>query len=168
MYNAASIQSGFNCYGCDGAKCCSVDLVIHTSLEICYIREGLLSLDELTQSRIIKKSLEIVKFKRLNPTGLDYRNSICAANHEGMCAIYKYRPMICRLAGIPHFVDRRDHIRTFGPGCPRFENSFRMVNPSTQIDRTPFYSWLAQLEIEVIQKRKKRSNSLTIAEIFAD
>ncbi len=167
-YEAVSIQSNFNCIGCDGAKCCSVDLIIHTFVEMVYLKNGLLTLDENTSSRIQKRSTEIVTFKEIDPSGGDYRNSVCAANFDGKCAIYQYRPMICRLAGIPHFIHRPDLTKIYGPGCPRFENRFRSSNPLLQIDRTPFYRRMAELEMEIIKQQGKRTQSLTISEILAN
>ncbi|MGO8820559.1 MAG: YkgJ family cysteine cluster protein [Desulfomonilaceae bacterium] len=166
-YSVASNLSDFNCDGCDGTKCCTVDLIIHTSVEMSYMRQGLLALDQATKSQIKGRSLEIVEFKRLNPVGPGYRNSICSANFGGRCAIYEHRPMICRLAGIPHFIDRPDQTRVSGPGCPRFETVSLASNPELKIDRTPFYRRLAEMEIETIRTHGKRTHSLTIAQILA-
>jgi len=166
-YYRASFQAGFNCEGCDGTKCCTVDLIVHTFAEMLYMRRGLRALNETTKCRIKKRSRETVEFKRLNPVGPSYRNAICAASFNGRCLIYEYRPMICRLAGIPHFIDRPDHTRVFGTGCPRFETGSRATNPELQIDRTPFYRRMAELEIEIVQAHGKRTQSLTIAEILA-
>ncbi len=167
VYYRASFQAGFNCEGCDGTKCCTVDLIVHTFAEMLYMRRGLRALNENTKCRIKERSRETVKFKALNPIGHSYRNAICAASFNGRCSIYEYRPMICRLAGISHFIDRPDHTRVFGTGCARFETGFRVTNPELQIDRTPFYRRMAELEIEIIQAQGKRTQSLTIAEILA-
>ena len=166
-YSAASNLSDFNCNGCDGTKCCTVDLIIHTSIEMSYMKQGLLTLDQAIKFKIKNRSLQIVRFKQSNPFGSDYRNSICAANFGGRCIIYEHRPMICRLAGIPHFIEKPDQTRISGPGCPRFETVSLASNPELKIDRTPFYRLLAVMEIETIKKYGKRTQSLTIAEILA-
>jgi hypothetical protein len=75
--------------------------------------------------------------------------------------------MICRLAGIPHFIDKPNSTRVFGPGCDRFELNACDNISVEKIDRTPFYRKLAELEIETINTQGRRTQSLTIAEILA-
>ncbi|MFH0960165.1 MAG: YkgJ family cysteine cluster protein [Pseudomonadota bacterium] len=166
FYRKAATQSAFSCHGCDGAKCCTVDLIVHTSAEMLYMRRGLGALNPSTKLEIKKRSKHIVELKRLDYLG-EYRNSVCAANFDGKCRIYDYRPMICRLAGIPHFIDKPNGTRIFGPGCDRFELGASEGKTVEKIDRTPFYNKLAEMEIEVINNQGRRTPSLTIAEILA-
>ena len=44
-YSTAAAATGFSCQGCDGAKCCTVDLVLHTLAERLYLRRGFNALD---------------------------------------------------------------------------------------------------------------------------
>ncbi|MEI6134915.1 MAG: hypothetical protein WCP72_08060 [Desulfomonile sp.] len=166
IYRKAAVQSAFSCYGCDGAKCCTVDLIVHTFAEMLYMRRGLGALNRPTRLEIKKRSKQVVELKRLDSLG-EYRNAICAANFDGKCKIYDYRPMICRLAGIPHFIDKPNSTRVFGPGCDRFELNACDNISVEKIDRTPFYRKLAELEIETINTQGRRTQSLTIAEILA-
>ncbi|MCX5872578.1 MAG: hypothetical protein NTY51_04980 [Deltaproteobacteria bacterium] len=166
-YNDVSFQVGFNCEGCDGTKCCTVDLIVHTFAEMLYMRRGLRALNQDVRFQIIERSQKITELKRLDSNGDPYRNAVCAANFEGKCALYEYRPMICRLAGIAHFIDRPDDKRILGTGCVRYEGGVRENNPNARIDRTPFYRLMAEIEIEMIKTMKKRTPSLTIAEILA-
>ncbi len=167
VYKEASFQAGFNCEGCDGTKCCTVDLIVHTFSEMLYMRRGVRALDEPTKLEIEHRSLQIVELKRLDSSGDPYRNSVCAANFDGRCAIYEYRPMICRLAGIPHFIDNPNKNRISGTGCPRFETDIRPNRPELRIDRTPFYRRMADLELEMIYMRGERTKRLTISEILS-
>ena len=167
IYKEASFQAGFNCEGCDGTKCCTVDLIVHTFSEMLYMRRGVRALDEPTKLKIEQRSRQIVELKRLDPAGDPYRNSVCAANFAGRCAIYEYRPMICRLAGIPHFIDNPNKNRISGTGCHRFETDIGHNRPELRIDRTPFYRRMADLELEMIYMRGKRTKRLTISEILS-
>ena len=167
VYKEASFQAGFNCEGCDGTKCCTVDLVVHTFAEMLYMRRGVRALDQTTKLEIEHRCGQIVELKQLDSLGDPYRNSVCAANIGGRCAIYDYRPMICRLAGIPHFIDNPNKNRIFGTGCPRFETDIRHNKPEIQIDRTMFYRRMAELELEMIYMRGARTKRLTISEILS-
>lgn len=166
-YNDVSFQVGFSCEGCDGTKCCTVDLIVHTFAEMLYMRRGLCALNQDIRSQIIERSQRIAELKRRDSIGDPYRNSVCSANFEGRCALYEYRPMICRLAGIPHFIDRPDDTRILGTGCTRYESRVLENNPNVKIDRTSFYRQMAEIEIEMIKTMRKRTPSLSIAEILA-
>ena len=167
VYRKMATQSEFSCEGCDGAKCCTVDLIVHTFAEMLYMRRGLGALSPSKRLEINKRSKQIVDLKHLDSRGQLYRDSVCAANFEGKCGIYEYRPMICRLAGVPHFIDKPGGERIFGTGCARFEDSRARKNYVEKIDRTPFYKKLAELEIEAVNAQGRRTKSLTIAEILA-
>lgn len=166
IYRKVAIQSAFSCEGCDGAKCCTVDLIVHTFAEMLYMRRGLDALNQSTRLEINQRSKQIVELKRLDSLG-EYRNTVCAANLDGKCLIYNYRPMICRLAGIAHFIEKPNGTRVFGRGCDRFEHIVNDNISFEKIDRTPFYRKLAELEIETINSQGKRTSSRTIAEILA-
>jgi Fe-S-cluster containining protein len=166
IYRKVAIQSAFSCDGCDGAKCCTVDLIVHTFAEMLYMRRGLDALNRSTRLEINQRSKQIVELKRLDSLG-EYRNTVCAANLDGKCLIYHYRPMICRLAGIAHFIEKPSGAKVFGPGCERFEHIVNDNISLEKIDRTPFYRKLAELEIETINSQGKRTSSRTIAEILA-
>lgn len=76
---------------------------------------------------------------------------MCPLNFDGLCVLYPYRPMICRLHGIPHELQPPGQGKILNVGCRDFEkrNSTRMHVP---FDRTPFYTKMAGLEKEFRQQ----------------
>ena len=163
-YAAAAEKIGLTCDGCDGIVCCTVDLPLHTFIEISYLRLGFDMLEPSSRSEILTKSRWIVDAKREAPYGDRYRSAVCALNSGGACMLYEYRPMICRLAGMPHVFTRPDGSKVESGGCKKFEETFRRQNPEAKIDRSAFYREMAAMEIEAVRARGRRSEKLTIAE----
>jgi hypothetical protein len=96
----------------------------------------------------------------------DYRNAVCAANVEGNCMLYEYRPMICRLAGIPYQAVRPDGSVIRGSGCTRFQEAVQVAHPELMIDRSQFYSDMAEIEIDAVRARRAKTSARTMAELF--
>lgn len=162
---AEAVQSvGFSCQGCDGTKCCTVDLRISTVVEMSYLRQGFNTLSHSGQDEILARCREIVRAKEVSPAGELYRNSVCALNSDGMCVLYEYRPMICRLHGIPYFfVGPRDSMEQ-GDGCARFTELHQGRDSISKLDRTQFYRDVAVLEVEAVRLRGERTKKRTVAE----
>ena len=166
-YAGIAENTGLTCEGCDGVICCSVDLTLHTFIEMSYLRLGFTMLEPSLQSEILTKSRWIVDAKCEAPYGDRYRNAVCALNFSGACILYEYRPMICRLAGIPHVFTRPDGSEAESGGCKKFEETLRGQNPEAKIDRSQFYREMAVMEIEAVRARGRRTEKLTIADILA-
>lgn len=163
-YCEAAGSVGFSCEHCDGVTCCTVDLKLHTLIEMLYLRRGVSALDKSTHHAVLDKSHAIVAAKLDDAGGEAYRNSVCALNIGGRCAAYDYRPMICRLAGIPHYFVRPDGETIESGGCTRYLADIEAVHPDVRIDRTEFYREMASIEVEIIRLRGRRSAPRTIAE----
>jgi len=163
-YAAAAEKIGLTCEGCNGVICCSVDLTLHTFIEISYVRFGFKMLEPSLQSEILTRSRWIVDAKREAPHGDRYRTAVCALNFAGACILYEYRPMICRLAGIPHVFTRPDGSEAQSGGCNKFEETFSGQNPEAKIDRSVFYREMAAMEIEAVRARGRRTEKLTVSE----
>jgi Fe-S-cluster containining protein len=166
VYSNTAENLGFSCNGCDGEKCCTVDLIVHTSAEQLLIKRGVVSLDTDLQNQIIARASSIKRAKEANPHSEQYRSAICALNFDGLCALYDHRPMICRLAGIPHKIIRPDGSQITGPGCNIFHEKCADKTPEHIIDRSPFYKRMAQLETEAVKETGHRTTPKTIAEII--
>lgn len=165
-YGEAAEHAGFSCEGCNGVKCCTVDLIVHTFAEMLYLRRGFSALEKTLRLEIKQRCRDILKAKASDPLGSPYREAVCALNFDGRCVLYDHRPMICRLAGIPHVINRPNSTQTIGGGCPRFETDISPAFPHITIDRTSFYKEMAQLEIAMIEELGRRTHSLTVAEIL--
>lgn len=167
-YEAVVGEVGFSCGGCDGVKCCTVDLSLHTLIEMLYLRRGLNALGTSRQQNILQRCRQIVRDKRDDPYGSAYRSAVCALNFEGLCSLYEYRPMICRLAGVPHTIARPNGTTVESGGCVRYENDVLPRYPGPRIDRTQFYREMASIEMEIVRSRGSRTEPRTIAEALGD
>lgn len=163
-YDEVAGRVGFSCSGCDGVACCTVDLILHTFAEMLYLRWGFNTLETSRQLEILGRSRSILQAKENDPYGGAYRNAVCALNFDGKCALYEFRPMICRLAGIPHAIGRPDGQIVESGGCIRYEQEIRPANPHLQLDRTGFYRQMAEIEMDAVRAFGKRTVSRTVAE----
>lgn len=163
-YCRVAAEVGLSCEGCDGIRCCTVDLRMFTSAEMDYLRAGLDRLEPHVRDAVQDRCRSMVESKLRDPDGEEYRNMVCVLNLDGRCALYDYRPMICRLAGLPHFAVRPDGSLLESGGCERFRVQIENLDPSLRIDRTGFYNSMAALELETVQKTRKRTNPQTISE----
>ncbi len=166
VYRAAADQAGFSCHGCDGVRCCTVDVPIHTYAEMVYLIRGIDELSPSLQEEIGHRARRLVWAKDRAPQGVEYRNAVCAVNFEGQCALYEYRPMICRLAGIPYIAIRPDMTSVEGRGCERFENEFEPTHPDLVLDRSSFYIRMSQLELHAVKLRRRKTPVHTVGEII--
>jgi Fe-S-cluster containining protein len=163
-YHEIADEIGFSCDGCDGVTCCTVDLTLHTFAEMLYLRRGFNALDMSLQLAILGRCRAMIKSKEDDPSSDAYRNAVCTLNFEGSCSLYEHRPMICRLAGIRHFIDRPDGSTMESCGCRRYEEEVFSLHPDLKIDRTAFYRRMAEIEIEVVRVLGKRTTPRTVSE----
>ncbi len=165
-YSGAAARVGFSCTGCDGARCCTVDLTVSTLLEMKFLRLGFDTLESDAKGKILRRSRFMVKAKEEDPTGDAYRNSVCVLNFDGSCGLYLYRPMICRLSGIPHVIRRPDGRTLTGDGCETYRKETEPAHPDLRLDRTDLYREMAVIETEAVRYVGARTVPLTVAEIL--
>ena len=137
-YLHVSDKYGFHCQGCED-NCCRSTFYHHTVLECLYLLQGFERLGEDLRETVLKQA-QIVS---LEPSA----GLFCPLCPEGLCLLYNYRPMICRLHGIAHEVHRPDRTVNYGPGCATFEDVTR-GKAYIVFDRTEFYWALSSLEKE--------------------
>lgn len=139
-YDKISSDFGFKCTGC-AENCCQSLFFHHTVAEWVYLQIGFTGLDDERRLAMHQRA-EKVNRRILASSP---QKVMCAANVEGFCQIYPYRPMICRMHGIPNILRLPNGKRIEGPGCDAFVNR---SNPKAArpMDRTPFYQRLAIIE----------------------
>ncbi|MEJ2719222.1 MAG: hypothetical protein P8182_19170, partial [Deltaproteobacteria bacterium] len=163
-YAAIAAEVGFSCKGCDGERCCTVDLTLHTTVEKQYLRKGFKNLNISKQREILARCDTMLAAKEEDPSGDAYRNAVCVLNFDGLCILYPYRPMICRVAGIPHTILRPDGKTFSRGGCSRYQTLIQPAHPDLKMDRTEFYQEMAAIEISVIRASGQRTAPSTVAE----
>ncbi|MFO7712866.1 hypothetical protein [Desulfosarcina sp.] len=146
-YAAVADQYGFRCDGC-ADNCCLTRFHHHTLLEYLYLVEGMRTLESGVR-RTLQKNASAVSACMSAADGCDETLRImCPLNRDGWCSLYRYRPMICRLHGIPHELQRPGGGIIKNPGCNPFLERCRESGKTDYIrfDRTPFYRQMAMLE----------------------
>jgi len=145
-YSQTATYYGFCCAGCE-ENCCFTRFYHHTFVEYFYILEGFAMLGDGNQGEIREKALLVCRqTDQLEKSGLPVR-LMCPLNYQGLCALYSYRPMICRLHGIPHELTIPGREKVLSPGCGEFMSRCGKKE-YVKFDRTPFYTEMAGLEKE--------------------
>ena len=148
-YNRAAGHYGFACDGCRDS-CCRSRFYHHTIIEYDYLIEGLKTLNYEKRKEVTSRAMLVGdETARADKSGTAVR-LMCPLNFDELCILYPYRPMICRLHGIPHELQKPGQNPVYGPGCETFD---RRCGPKGyfKFDRTPFYRQMAMLEQEVKQ-----------------
>ena len=165
-YKRVAAQYGFLCNGCKD-NCCRSVFFHHTFVEKAFLQYGFSQMDVKLQKEIRQKADTYIcrTFPGSPAQTQPVRKSlklICPLNQDGRCTLYFFRPMICRLHGLPHHLTRpADKAVVRGPGCAagKFEDK-----PYIPFDRTPFYVQMAGIEQSF---RKKTGHTGKIRETIA-
>ena len=148
-YRHAAENYAFNCEGCRD-NCCRSRFYHHTVIERVYLLQGLKTLALKKQSEVKLRARKVVVRTAGGGLGKETIRMMCPLNFDELCILYPYRPMICRLHGIPHELKKPGQGALFGPGCETFDQRWGHKSYFS-FDRTPFYRQLAALEREVRQ-----------------
>ena len=164
-YDRAAGHYGFLCRGCE-ENCCRTRFYHHTFIEYLFIRNGFEGLPVPEQSEILAGAKEVCRQVKLaDEQGRPVR-LMCPLNSDGLCRLYRHRPMICRLHGIPHELRRPAQPAVYGPGCGDFDARCS-DKPYVKFDRTPFYLEMAALENEFKQASGLTDRiKMTVAEMI--
>lgn len=167
QYTATAARYGFVCKGCRD-NCCRTLFFHHSLLEYLYLLQGFSTLNKDTQNEIKKKAEKVCRQIAEDEKKGKTPRRMCPLNFDGLCILYKYRPMICRLHGLPHELTKPGHSTVYIPGCDDFD---RQCNgkPYMQFDRTLFYTDMAQCEKKLREAVGfNRKIKMTVAEMILD
>ena len=146
-YQEAADYYGFECTGCED-NCCLTRFYHYTLIEYLCIKEGFHCLENRKQVEVKQRSLAVCrKTDEADKKGRPVQQ-MCPVNFGSLCVLYPYRPMICRLHGIPHELQRPDQGILNSPGCGTFALKCH-GKKRFKFDRTPFYMQMAALEKEM-------------------
>ncbi len=163
-YEAAAGHYGFVCRGCDD-NCCLTRFRHHTLIEFAYLQKGLARLEAaLRQKAAVQAQIYRQALLDAESSGVPFRHW-CPLNQEGRCILYAFRPMICRLHGLPHCLRHPARGLVQGPGCHIFEAQYRRA-PARPLDRSEIYKALAGLERAARQRTGFRAPiGMTVADM---
>ena len=142
-WNKIAREYGFRCKGCKD-NCCKSLFFHHTHVEKSYLRHGFTRLDPARQKTIRNRAEEYIEKTFQSQKNVESKKIMCPVNEDGLCLLYKYRPMICRLHGLPHELHRAGSDPVKGTGCEA--GAFRKKT-YIPFNRTPFYQQMAQIEM---------------------
>jgi hypothetical protein len=146
-YQAVSEKYGFVCGGCVD-NCCRTRFYHHTFIEYHYIRQGFETISEQQQQKRRQTASVVDQIHTLAHREGTAAKEMCPLNMKGRCILYAYRPMICRLHGLPHELRRPGKAAQNHPGCNAFYEQCRQP-AYIRFDRTPFYIEMSALEREL-------------------
>ena len=115
-YTEVSNHYGFNCQGCD-ENCCQTRFYHHTFQEYLYLKAGYNQLGEEKKRVITQRARNVEQEASLLENSGEPVRLMCPLNFKGACILYAYRPMICRLHGIPHELQKPGDRLMKSPGC---------------------------------------------------
>lgn len=164
-YTLAADHYQFGCDGCTD-NCCLTRFYHHTNLEYFYLRRGFEKLDRRRRHKLLSEAEKVCReAAEADKKQLPVRQ-MCPLNHDSVCVLYPYRPMICRLHGIPHELRNPGRQVVCGPGCSTFDERCS-DKPYIRFDRTAFYIKLAGLENEFKQTAGLAGRiKMTVAEMI--
>jgi Fe-S-cluster containining protein len=146
-YDAVASACGFHCRGCED-NCCFTRFYHHTLVELLYVKKGLSGLDPIVAADVADRARDVIaKTEDADGRGETPR-FLCPLNVDGLCMIYTYRPMICRLHGPAHELRMPGRNPVQNEGCGLF-SAVTENKPYVPFDRTPLYKELAALEGEL-------------------
>ncbi len=167
VYEKAAAYYGFHCRGCED-NCCLTRFYHHTWAEYMYLGQGFSELAPEKQNTLKQQAETVI----LETASAEKENRLirvmCPLNRDGLCTLYRFRPMICRLHGIAHELHPPGRSAVYGPGCDAFTKQ-TAGKEYICFDRTQFYAQMARLESDL---RKElgiaRKIRMTVAEMIKD
>ena len=162
-------QYGFQCNGCED-NCCLSLFFHHTYAEVSFLQYGFQTLPTEEQARILELSQaycsQTFSETTKNNNQATSKKIPCPLLKEERCSLYNFRPMICRMHGLPHELHKPGFNVIKGPGCDAGKFNSRTYIP---FDRTPFYRQMAAIEMNFRQLTGKTGKiKKTIAQILMD
>ncbi|WDP91437.1 MAG: YkgJ family cysteine cluster protein [Desulfobacter sp.] len=144
-WDRAAAGYGFQCNGCKD-NCCLSLFYHHTQVEKAYLLHGFSTLPKAEQKNILEKAENYCSATFAQEDGgiPESKKVPCPLLTNGRCGLYPYRPMICRMHGLPHELHKPGAPPIKGPGCAAGNFDNRDYIP---FDRTPFYRDMAGVEM---------------------
>ena len=168
-WDRVAADLAFQCNGC-ADNCCLSLFYHHTQVEKAYLWHGFRQLSPQEQRDILDNARHYLEKTFGKETGpyqeLASQKAPCPLLLDGRCRLYTYRPMICRMHGLPHELHRPDGQIMKGPGCDA--GAFDKT-PCVSFDRTPFYREMAAIEMAFRAATGKQEKiKATIAHMLLD
>ncbi len=156
-YDRVAKELGFSCEGCPD-NCCDSHFQHHTYVEWAYLWLGLSKLDQEARKSIEERAAENLKACNRAEASGERPQVMCPLNEGGLCALYKYRMLVCRTHGVPAAMRRPDGQVLRFPGCFRCQEIVEEKKIDTDtgsfVERTPLLQRLVAIENEFLEQRR--------------
>ncbi|MDZ7762016.1 MAG: hypothetical protein U5L00_17410 [Desulfovermiculus sp.] len=154
-YDEVASRLGLTCTQCTD-NCCRSYFQHHTYIEWAYVWQGMNSLQPEHRQAVMDRAQENVdQCQELLAQGKQPR-VMCPLNEQGLCILYPYRLMICRLHGVPNQVRMPNgQVKQFS-GCQKCQDLTAKLSRIPVLDRTPLYIELVLLERELLGSRRRQ------------
>ncbi|BCL62704.1 hypothetical protein DGMP_33970 [Desulfomarina profundi] len=169
-YDRVAGELVFSCRDCPD-NCCDSYFLHHTYVEWAYLWMGLQKLEPESLAEIEMKAGEYIRCCAEAEARGERPQVMCPLNREGLCILYEHRMLVCRTHGVPARIRRPDGRVLHFPGCFHCQNIVEKIDTKTgdlSVDRTPMLHRLAQLEGELLDRRRHLlpKVKLTIAQMI--
>ncbi len=118
-YEQTAAAAGLTCNGCQ-TNCCTSFFQHHTYVEWAYLWRGLQGLAPSRRKAFVQRAEAYVREVQRCLTMNVPPSAVCPLNEDGLCALYAYRLMICRMHGTRNVFTLPDGRQQVFPGCARF------------------------------------------------
>lgn len=164
-YDQVARVLDFSCAGCPD-NCCDSYFQHHTYLEWAYLRQGFVELPAERQADYRRRAeAAITQYQAALERG-ERPQVLCPVNDNGLCGLYHYRLLICRLHGVPASLTSPNGQSRQFPGCFRCQELTKDLPNLTTLDRTKFFSTMVRLEQEFLSGRPLPRLKMTLAEML--
>lgn len=126
--------------GC--AECCKDAQFPYTEIELKYLLQGSMLLDEETQN-LIDNNIKNIKEKKLLSNDSDFKYD-CPFLIDNVCSLYQYRGIVCRTFGL--LTSKKEKVQV--PFCHKFGLNYSNVIEDNKISDVMFKE--SGIEIEPI------------------
>ncbi len=165
-YGSTAEGYGFACSGCEDS-CCLTLFHHHALLEYLYLYHGYGMLAEDRRAELVRRAVEVQTAQSAAISAGKTVREMCPLNVDTLCILYAFRPMICRLHGIPYVLNRPGQVAVRGSGCLTFDQRHGR-SAHIPFDRTPLYTAMAQTEKELRQAVDFHDRiKMTVADMLA-
>jgi hypothetical protein len=152
-YEEAALSLDFSCAGCPD-NCCDSYFTHHTYIEWSYLWQGLAAMPTAALAACRQRAAAAEQESQLLLARGEKPRIMCPLNEQGLCIIYPYRLMICRLHGTPAALTLPDGRRLRFPGCFRCQKIVANRAETPHLDRTMLLQRLAHLERALLGARR--------------
>lgn len=143
LYESARRAYGFGCKGC-AESCCFTRFDHYTIIEEAYRLSGFDRLPSERKRHFVRRASSVVEAYE---SAGDEARTAGPLYEKGLCVLYAYRPMICRMHGVPYLTFRQDGAVEYGAGCSRFMSDHAGKDfVFYPFNRTMFYHEVARIE----------------------